>query len=53
MERRIINRENDFCGLKAMRFAMKDDRFTIKSYKARLCNKLNVIVLRLLINHLK
>jgi hypothetical protein len=29
IDRRIINRENDFCWLKAMRRAMKDEMFTI------------------------
>jgi len=32
IDKRIMNREKDFCWLKAMRCAMKDDRFTIKDY---------------------
>ena len=32
MERRIMKREKDFCWLKAMRRAIKEDRFTNKSY---------------------
>jgi hypothetical protein len=28
----MINRENDFCWLKAMRWAMKEDKFTKNSY---------------------
>jgi hypothetical protein len=31
IESLIINRENDFCWLKAIRRAMKDDKFTIKN----------------------
>ena len=38
-ESRIINRENDFCWLKAMRRAIKFDRFTIKSYSTAVLNK--------------
>jgi len=30
IDSRMINRENDFCWLKAMRWAMKEEMFTIK-----------------------
>lgn len=33
-ESRMMNLENDFCRLKAIRRAMKDEMFTIKSYSA-------------------
>ncbi len=33
IDKRIINRENDFCWLKAMRCAINDDKVTKKSYK--------------------
>jgi len=31
-ESRIMNRENDFCWLKAMRWAINEATFTMKSY---------------------
>jgi len=38
MERRIMNRENDFCWLKAIRRAMKVEMFTIKTNLAVFIN---------------
>ena len=38
MDSRIIKRENDFCWLKAIRRAMKDEMFTIKCYNAVILN---------------
>jgi hypothetical protein len=32
IESRMMNRENDFCWLKAILFAMKEAMFTIKGY---------------------
>jgi hypothetical protein len=37
-DKRMINRENDFCWLKAMRLAIKEDKFTKNSYNRELSN---------------
>jgi hypothetical protein len=43
IDNRIINRENDFCRLNAMRLAMKDEMFTNKSLNQTLFLKLSSI----------
>lgn len=48
MDRRMMNLEKDFCWLKAIRLAINEDRFTIKSYSLSLRNKPNGRGLRLI-----
>jgi hypothetical protein len=37
-DKRMMNRENDFCWLKAMRLAMKEDKFTKNGYNRETSN---------------
>jgi hypothetical protein len=47
MESRMMNLENDFCRLKAMRRAIKEEMFTIKSYSTAVINKPKIELNRL------
>ena len=48
MDSRMMKRENDFCWLNAIRLAIKDEMFTIKSYSAGVGAKPLALDLRLL-----